>query len=137
MKIKGMIIGAVVLLFALDAFYFVHRKAAGREDAYQSVLDEYERSFHLGMTRAEVHAYLQAQRTWYSERSIPDSGNAQSILIKIGLESTRSFKPGNHMSTVYIALDFIRANKAGPSLPGQDLPQDSDVLSVRRIFRGE
>ena len=133
-----MVIAALVLLISVDIAYVGHRKDAARQDVYQSVLDQYKKDLRAGMTRAEAQAYLQQRRTQYSEKSIANSGNTQSDLIKIGIEPTRKYRGNGRSVTVYIALDFSRANKAqGPAMPRNDLPVDSDVLAGIRIVRGD
>jgi len=116
-------------------WYAGYRQKASRNQLYQSVLDQYKKFLHPGMTRDTVRTYLNLQHTQFGDGLLPGGGNARSYKVNVGVETTgKTFR----REDVYIALDFDKQpgeNKGDPRAASP--PSGSDVLRAIRIYRHE
>jgi hypothetical protein len=135
MKIKFSLVAALVILVSLYLGYAGYRQKAARNQLYQSVLDQYKKFLHPGMTRDTVRTYLNLQHTQFGDGLLPGGGNARSYKVNVGIETTgKTFR----REDVYIALDFDKQpgeNKGDPRAASP--PSGSDVLRAIRIYRHE
>src|SRR3954447_26594384 len=101
-KMKFSIVAFLVLLATGYIAYAGYRDQAARNQLYRAVLDEYGRKLHPGMTRDDVHQFLNQGHTEYSSGLLLNGGNSRSDKINIGIEPTGRF---GAKEQVYIALD--------------------------------
>jgi hypothetical protein len=126
-----MIVAAVVVLISICVWFVNRRKAAQREQRYQTILTSYAVRFKPGMTRDKLEHYLQNNGIQIrymccaSDRANL-AGAGWDDLVKIGEESAPWVCKENN---AYIALEFNP--KSQGELPGTN---DSDTLKRVTIF---
>ncbi len=127
----------VLILVLAGTWFAYHLRSqhvqAQRERFYQSVLTEYQRDLHLGMSRADVGNYLNSHHTHYGDASMMGSGNAWSYQVRIGTEPSGMIGCGNW--EVYIALDFENTSRKPTGTKGDPPGDPADVLKNIRIYK--